>query len=137
MILADSVILIATWYYAGVSCLLSRLVSRIFLKEFHSLEHADAGIPTTITLLLYHPSNTPEVRAVVEKSGYIVSLGSHESKLCRAEQIHHKDQGKSVDATVADLCPTCAWNGLDLSIATFQTLANLDDGLIQMSWEYI
>ncbi|KAF5329788.1 hypothetical protein D9619_009091 [Psilocybe cf. subviscida] len=53
----------------------------------------------------------------------------------RKVRLHY--QGKSVDATVADLCPTCAWNGLDLSIATFQTLANLDDGLIQMNWEYI
>lgn len=46
-------------------------------------------------------------------------------------------QGKSVTATVADTCPGCGPNGIDLSPAAFQALASLDVGRIQVTWNFI
>ncbi|KAK4204582.1 RlpA-like double-psi beta-barrel-protein domain-containing protein-containing protein [Triangularia verruculosa] len=40
-------------------------------------------------------------------------------------------EGKSVDVTVVDRCPSCSSGSLDLSPATFQQLADLGRGRIQ------
>lgn len=46
------------------------------------------------------------------------------------------DQDRFVDATVVDLCPGCASGSIDLSPVTFEQLATLDAGRIQVSWDY-
>ncbi|KAI0779649.1 RlpA-like double-psi beta-barrel-protein domain-containing protein-containing protein [Fomes fomentarius] len=48
--------------------------------------------------------------------------------------IHYQD--RFVDATVVDLCPGCASGSIDLSPVTFEQLASLDAGRIQVSWDY-
>ncbi|KJA24893.1 hypothetical protein HYPSUDRAFT_453275 [Hypholoma sublateritium FD-334 SS-4] len=48
--------------------------------------------------------------------------------------VHH--QGKTVTATIVDLCPSCGKSAIDLSQAAFQTLASLDLGMIEVTWEY-
>ncbi|KAK5654919.1 hypothetical protein OQA88_6675 [Cercophora sp. LCS_1] len=46
--------------------------------------------------------------------------------------------GKTVDASVVDRCPGCPNQGdLDLSPAAFSALANLGDGVLNASWEWI
>ncbi|KAK7685468.1 hypothetical protein QCA50_011332 [Cerrena zonata] len=46
--------------------------------------------------------------------------------------------GKTVDATVVDLCPSCASGSIDLSPSAFQQLANLDVGrLHNVNWNFI
>ncbi|KAG0326934.1 hypothetical protein BGZ99_008698 [Dissophora globulifera] len=47
--------------------------------------------------------------------------------------------GKSVEATVVDTCPSqfCAFGALDLSQAAFKQLAPLSQGVIQLSWKFV
>lgn len=46
--------------------------------------------------------------------------------------------GKSLTVTVADSCPGCNPNSIDLSTGAFQALASLDDGIIDnISWSYV
>ncbi|KAI1796501.1 RlpA-like double-psi beta-barrel-protein domain-containing protein-containing protein [Ganoderma leucocontextum] len=45
-------------------------------------------------------------------------------------------QGQLVDATVVDLCPGCASGSIDLSPAAFEQLAPLDDGRVEVSWDF-
>ena len=47
------------------------------------------------------------------------------------------DAGKSVTVTVADLCPGCAANGLDLSSTAFSQLAALGEGNIDVDWHFV
>ncbi|KAL1660201.1 Non-catalytic module family EXPN protein [Schizophyllum commune] len=53
------------------------------------------------------------------------------------KQITATHAGKSVTVTVADLCPGCAANGLDLTSAAFQQLAALGEGNIDVDWSFL
>merc|ERR1711977_770315 len=75
-----------------------------------------------------------------QDSAYIVALdyrmysgGSH----C-GQQVRINSGGRSITATVADLCPSCASSGsLDLSVATFQALGSLGQGVLPISWSFV
>jgi len=60
------------------------------------------------------------------------------SKYC-GDKIRVSWQGKSVDVTVADACPTCDNSAsVDLSLAAFKALAPLDVGLLTgVTWELL
>ncbi|KAI9443493.1 expansin family protein [Lactarius indigo] len=45
--------------------------------------------------------------------------------------------GKSVTAKMVDSCPGCGGNDLDMSPATFGTLAPLSEGVIKVSWHFL
>jgi hypothetical protein len=45
-------------------------------------------------------------------------------------KITNKSNGKSVTATVADLCPGCSYGSLDLSTGTFKAIGDLDTGVL-------
>ena len=45
--------------------------------------------------------------------------------------------GKSVDATVVDLCPDCASGSIDLSPGAFNQLASPDTGRIHVDWNFV
>lgn len=42
--------------------------------------------------------------------------------------------GKTIEATVADTCPTCESGSLDLSVGAFQQLSGLDAGVVPITW---
>ena len=46
------------------------------------------------------------------------------------------DKGKSVTATVMDLCPECHSGSIDLTPSAFKELAPLSDGRIKVEWEF-
>ncbi|KAK0203226.1 RlpA-like double-psi beta-barrel-protein domain-containing protein-containing protein [Desarmillaria ectypa] len=46
------------------------------------------------------------------------------------------DNGRWVDAVVADLCPDCGDNHIDLSSGAFSHLGTLDTGVIDVTWYY-
>lgn len=46
-------------------------------------------------------------------------------------------QGKSTEATIVDTCPSCAKGALDLAPKVFEALADLDVGVITVTWDYI
>ncbi|OBZ68224.1 hypothetical protein A0H81_11844 [Grifola frondosa] len=45
--------------------------------------------------------------------------------------------GKSVVATVNDLCPTCPPGNIDLSATAFEELAELSEFLISVTWDFV
>ncbi|KAK7033919.1 hypothetical protein VNI00_012543 [Paramarasmius palmivorus] len=54
---------------------------------------------------------------------------------CRKHiNVHYKN--KVVDVTVADLCPGCGPNDIDLTEGAFRKLANLDVGRIKVNWDF-
>ncbi|KAL0945410.1 hypothetical protein HGRIS_000902 [Hohenbuehelia grisea] len=71
-------------------------------------------------------------------SDRIVALSPRQFKNrqnCRKHiKVHYR--GKTVDATVVDLCPGCAGDSIDLSPAAFKALAPLDDGRIKVTWNF-
>ncbi|KAI8334780.1 RlpA-like double-psi beta-barrel-protein domain-containing protein-containing protein [Chlamydoabsidia padenii] len=46
-------------------------------------------------------------------------------------------QGKSTVATIVDTCPSCDKGALDLAPKVFAALADLDVGVITVTWDYI
>jgi len=44
--------------------------------------------------------------------------------------------GNYVNAQIADMCPGCPYGGLDLSVGTFQALADLGAGVIYGEWDF-
>ncbi|KAF5373555.1 hypothetical protein D9758_000596 [Tetrapyrgos nigripes] len=64
---------------------------------------------------------------------------SKQSDLCgKKVQIFNAKNNKSVTCTIADACPTCNnGNSIDMSVAAFQQLASLDEGLIDIKWKLL
>ena len=54
-------------------------------------------------------------------------------------RVTNTDNGKSVVATVEDECPTCQYNAnsLDLSVAAFEAIASLDQGVVPITYTYL
>lgn len=52
----------------------------------------------------------------------------------RTIRIHYN--GKTTSAVVADKCPGCAGDSIDVSPVVFRDLADLSAGRIQVTWEY-
>jgi hypothetical protein len=60
------------------------------------------------------------------------------SNLCgKGIEIINNANGKKVSATVADECPTCDnANSVDMSLACFEALADLNVGLLDITWQF-
>jgi hypothetical protein len=58
------------------------------------------------------------------------------SQYCgRSVQITNLNNGKTVEITVADVCPTCdTSNSFDLSVGAFSAIADLSDGEVPITW---
>ncbi|TNY18664.1 hypothetical protein DMC30DRAFT_41578 [Rhodotorula diobovata] len=75
-------------------------------------------------------------------SAYIVALptatyagGSHCGQKVR---LTRTSTGKTITAMVADSCPTCVNNScLDLSVAAFTAIATEEEGMVEITWEFI
>ena len=53
-------------------------------------------------------------------------------------RVTNTQNGESVVATIADACPACANpSSLDLSIAAFETIADLSQGIVPISYTYV
>ncbi|RPD63953.1 barwin-like endoglucanase [Lentinus tigrinus ALCF2SS1-7] len=74
----------------------------------------------------------------IQNSDFAVALSSAQysggSNCGRRINVHY--QGKSVEATVVDLCPGCASGSIDLTPSAFQQLADLSAGRIQVTWDF-
>ncbi|KAK7219899.1 hypothetical protein V2G26_007902 [Clonostachys chloroleuca] len=57
------------------------------------------------------------------------------SKMIR---VTNANNGRSVDVTVVDVCPTCLnSNSLDLSPTAFQAIGDLNDGMVPIVWQFV
>lgn len=66
------------------------------------------------------------------------SFGQQSATCGRRVRITNKSNGKTVEAVVADVCPSCRnGNSLDLSVAAFQALSDLSVGMFEISYQFI
>lgn len=61
------------------------------------------------------------------------------SPLCGKQvRITNTDNGKSVTATIADVCPSCInKNSIDMSLGTFDKIGDRNTGDLPISWEFV
>lgn len=61
------------------------------------------------------------------------------SPLCgKKVLITNIDNGKSVTATIADACPSCASkNSMDMSLGAFDKIGDRDTGVLSIKWEFV
>ncbi|KAF8902711.1 riboflavin-aldehyde forming enzyme [Mucidula mucida] len=75
----------------------------------------------------------------LQNSDYVVALASEQysrgANCGRQIRVEYND--KSVAARVADLCPGCASDDLDLTSSAFEALAPLSVGRMRVTWDYI
>ncbi|KAN0127316.1 expansin family protein [Lactarius tabidus] len=53
------------------------------------------------------------------------------------QMVHISYGGNSIEAEMVDSCPGCGGNDLDMSEATFKSLASLSVGVIEIEWYFI
>lgn len=64
----------------------------------------------------------------------IIAVPSHfGSSLC-GQEVTIQHNGQKVKATVADECPSCSGNSIDLSRGVFSQLADFEQGEIDVDW---
>lgn len=72
-------------------------------------------------------------------SAMIVAMNhvQYSSSLCgKTIEVTSKKTGKTVKATVQDLCPGCDKNALDLSVGLYSALGGtVDEGTFQVDWK--
>ncbi|KAJ3127092.1 hypothetical protein HK098_006789 [Nowakowskiella sp. JEL0407] len=70
-------------------------------------------------------------------SDYIVAVNheQYQSSMCD-RCVRLTRDGKSVNAIVRDLCPSCEYGMLDVSPAVFAALGNMDAGILQINWDF-
>lgn len=65
------------------------------------------------------------------------SDGSASANCGRSLTITRASDGATVEATVADLCPTCTTdNSLDLSVGAFTSIASESEGMVEITWQW-
>ncbi|KAM5530382.1 hypothetical protein V8D89_015943 [Ganoderma adspersum] len=75
----------------------------------------------------------------IQNNDLAVALSSAQyaggSNCFRRVQVNY--QGRSVNATVMDLCAACVSGDIDLTEGTFQQLTSLDAGRIKATWDFL
>lgn len=62
-----------------------------------------------------------------------ISSAQMDSSLC-GQKVWIQGNGKTVEAIIADTCPTCSAGSVDLSVGAFQQLSGLDAGVVPITW---
>jgi len=94
-------------------------------------QNGNAGACGTV-----HSENDKVV--AIDSNGYWGSDFSQGSSYCgRWVNIKNTNNGKTVTAMVADVCPTCNnGNSLDLSVGAFTAIASESDGMVPIEWSF-
>jgi expansin (peptidoglycan-binding protein) len=84
----------------------------------------------------YHSDS--EFGIAIDSNGYWGNDFSQGSDLCgKVINIKNDNNGKTVTATVWDVCPTCNnGNSLDLSVGAFNAIATESEGMVPISWSF-
>ncbi|SNX85024.1 related to B2-aldehyde-forming enzyme [Melanopsichium pennsylvanicum] len=83
----------------------------------------------------YQGGNAGSCGTVNSDSSTIVAVNSAQMNdaMC-GQKLWINANGKTIEAVVADTCPTCGEGSLDLSVGAFEQLSNLDAGEIPITW---
>lgn len=76
----------------------------------------------------------------IDSNGWWQDYESNDNSPYCGKQITltNTNNGKSVTATVADVCPTCETNNsLDLSIGAFNQIATEEEGMVPITWSFV
>ncbi|GLZ36013.1 hypothetical protein Lesp02_82000 [Lentzea sp. NBRC 105346] len=73
--------------------------------------------------------------AAVPKA-WFTSSNPNNDPVCR-KSVRVTYKGKSVTVPVRDMCPSCDRSHVDLSVPAFRSLANLDLGVVGVTWEFV
>lgn len=66
------------------------------------------------------------------------SFSRASSKCGKMVRIRNTENGKTVDAVIADACPTCrGGNSLDLSTGAFDKLGSRSKGVLKIEWKFL
>jgi len=73
---------------------------------------------------------------VVALDAQLYGNTGQQSKYCgKTIHITNTKNGKSVDAVVADACPTCvSWGSVDMSVGAFTQIATEEEGEVDITW---
>ncbi|OAX41951.1 barwin-like endoglucanase [Rhizopogon vinicolor AM-OR11-026] len=94
----------------------------------------------------YQDGNAGACGTVHSDNDYICAIdqarygdSGNASPLCGQQvKITNTDNGNTVTVTVADDCPTCDnSNSIDLSVAAFEALGSLSEGLLPIQWQFV
>merc|ERR1711939_449780 len=78
---------------------------------------------------------SPVARSNSGQATFFYPNGDHCGKTVK---VTNTANGKSVVATVADMCPSCASSGsLDLSTGAFDVIGAQDTGVLPISWDFV
>ena len=72
----------------------------------------------------------------VPKSWFSNPNNPNNDPVCR-KSVRVTYKGKSVTVPVRDMCPSCDRAHVDLSKPAFRSLANLDLGVVGVTWEFV
>ena len=82
-------------------------------------------------------SDTDKVIAIDSNGWWPGSFGTPSPYCGKYINIKNLNNGNTVQAMVADVCPTCTTdNSLDLSLGAFEALADLSDGMVPIEWSF-
>ncbi len=83
----------------------------------------------------YQNGNPGSCGQVNSDSTPVVAVNSAQmnSGLC-GKSVWIQGNGKTIEAKIADTCPTCDHGSLDLSVGAFQQLSGLDAGVVPITW---
>ena len=79
-----------------------------------------------------------ELIGAIDHERYGDNFGVVSSECGRRVRITNPQNGKTVDITIKDVCPTCTnRNSIDLSYGAFTSIAAESDGYIPIEWYYL
>ncbi|PWN91235.1 barwin-like endoglucanase [Acaromyces ingoldii] len=90
---------------------------------------------SAVATYFYQGGNPGSCGVTHSDSDYVVAIPAsyHNPDNCfKKIQISHN--GKTIEATIADTCPTCPGMNIDLSVAAFQALGSMDAGELDVEW---
>ncbi|KAJ7142617.1 RlpA-like double-psi beta-barrel-protein domain-containing protein-containing protein, partial [Mycena epipterygia] len=76
-----------------------------------------------------HPIQNTDFAVALSSANY--AGGAH----C-GQDVTVQFNGRSIVVVVADLCPGCAADGIDLTEGAFEALADTSVGVIQVNWAF-
>jgi len=121
--------------FAVVAAVATMVVGAPIEEQAQNLAKRNSGRATYFT----QGGNAGACGNVNSDSAYIVAVNSAQydsSKCGQSVSITNTANGKSITATVADMCPGCGSGSLDLSTGAFQALGDMSAGVLPISWSY-
>lgn len=65
-----------------------------------------------------------------------VDGNANHNSVC-GRRIHLQRGDRGIDVVVADNCPGCSEFSIDVTRSVFEALGNLDEGRVQIQWQWI